>query len=378
LDQQFEDGKYADLGGTFFNDAYVRLKELIQSYDLHTRSKCNDSLAGQTAYNSFYADLHCGTRRSSKNASPIQFRCVLAKLDWNHFVRQLDRIANQMINYRQSWDMPNACELDNCTMEQFIDRELTNTAAKRAARTLVAINTCAEPSQVSLLWFAWLVRGWGGMCNLIGMGPAGNEQRVTGAGLSLLIERLARDIKEVKLHQPVVGIDHSSQSVICRLNNFSLLWAKKVLFAVPISALSKVHFNPPLPTIQSASKKLPMGSCIKFVVRYKSAFWNEYKFSGQLLVDCDLGVLFTYEDSDSKKESYGLLGFAVANAANKLSVMTESDRNDAILSALADAMKDERFKDKKEMKVMDWSQSSYIGGGHNSYAVPSFLTNERR
>lgn len=313
-----------------------------------------------------------------RNTSVFRFRCLLAKLDWNHFLRRIDQIANQItLNRVQPWEVLNAAKIDNCTMQQFIDVELTNDQAKRAAIALVAINTCADPSRVSLLWFCWLVRGWGGSEHLIGMGATGNEQRVAGQGLQLLVEQLAREIDEVKLDQPVIGVDHTAQSVILRFN-FSLLWARKVLFAVPISSLGRINFNPSLLPVQMASSNLPMGSCHKFIVRYRNNFWRRQHFSGHLITTCELGVVFTYDDSELTNKKYGITGFVVANGSKSLRTMSEKQRQETILEALSAATDDSNFKQAESFQIMDWANSPYIGGGHNSYGVPGFLTNERR
>ena len=369
-------GTVVELGGTYFNSSFVRLKQLISNYDLAVTSKQSDSpkASMHRPFHSIFFDALSGQRiKFGGDQRAFSFRCVFASLDFNHFLRQLDLMAAK-VPLECPWEAENAQALDSRTVAQFIDEQLSNQQAKRTARFFINLNVCAQPEEVSLLWFLWLVKQCGSARSMIGAMRTGSEHKLA-MGMQQLCDRLANELNEdaLKLNNGVVGCDYTANCVVLRMRDFSLIKTQKVVFAIPLAVLAKIHFSPPLtPLMNQTPYKQPMGACIRFVVHYDRPFWNELNFSGHLMINSDQCSLFTYDDT--RNASFGLTGFLVADCARARADMQSHERQEWIVNQLAIALQDDRFRTPLSYEEHNWMQDQYIGGGFNSYAGPGYLT----
>ena len=133
-------------------------------------------------------------------------------------------------------------------------------------------------------------------------------------GAQSLPERLAEFLPGDALHlsNPITAIRTDGDSLIVEHQDGLLACAHVVLAVAPALALERIEFAPPLPARISGLAELTpvwMGSTVKVVARYQSAFWRDAGLSGSGI--SHIGPLREIHDMSGPNGSpAALFGFA--------------------------------------------------------------------
>lgn len=88
------------------------------------------------------------------------------------------------------------------------------------------------------------------------------------------------------MNSPVCRLQQDADHVVVTCENGKRYQAKFVISAMPQALLNSVSFEPPLPPLKNQLiQRIPMGSVIKTVTYYKTAFWREKGLNGVLISD---------------------------------------------------------------------------------------------
>lgn len=108
--------------------------------------------------------------------------------------------------------------------------------------------------------------------------------------------------------------------------------ARYVIVAMAPPLYGRLEWNPPLPPIlQQAVQRMPMGSCIKTHMFYRTAWWRERGYSGSFFSEAGPAT-YTIDDCKPDGSRPCLMGFVVAGAQKRLARMTRAERI-AVLTA---------------------------------------------
>jgi monoamine oxidase len=207
------------------------------------------------------------------------------------------------------------------------------------------------------------------------MGIEGGAQELRFAGgLHQLAQCVAADLGEaVRLSHPVTSIELRSTVATVRTEHGSFE-ARRVILAVPPSALGRISFTPGLPASHAALETMmPMGSVIKMNAVFERPFWRDAGWSG--LVTSDEGAFgFMIDNSASGTDEGVLTTFLSASHARQW--------GDARLGATASAQRRKLLTDHVQRTFgagspepvayvdCDWVAQPWIGGGYSGVMRP--------
>ncbi|CAH1265402.1 MAOA [Branchiostoma lanceolatum] len=218
----------------------------------------------------------------------------LVRLDHYNVFSTMDRLANQ-IPPEEPWEAASAQEWDSCTMKDFFDRTVWFKSVRRITDAFVRVLACAEPEEVSMLWFLWLMgqTGGGRWATLVNPAAASaGEYRVSG-GMQHLCKVLVEQLGDkVTLNCPITKVKNVEDGVLVTGNGAT--WkAKAVILAVPPPCYNKISLSPALP---EAFHHITMGHVYKCTLYYKTNFWGNGRV--QLFTDYP-GCPFVYGFDDT-------------------------------------------------------------------------------
>jgi monoamine oxidase len=270
------------------------------------------------------------------------------------------------------WTAARAREWDNQTLETWILRNVRTEGARTFARIVARAVFCAEPEQMSYLFFLEYLRSGHGVESLIGVKGGAQEAKFRG-GAHAISRGLAASLKTpVTLEAPVRAVhqDENGVTVTTDKGEFS---AARAVIAVPPVLASRIHFGAGLPPKRNALlQRMPMGSVIKVHVAYSEPFWRKAGLSGQAASDAHaFNVVF---DQTPPDERVGILvGFIDGAHAVEMSAMGDNARREHVVSALVDY-----FGPKAAEPIayddQDWLKEDWSCGCYGAYMAPGVMT----
>ncbi|XP_078596698.1 amine oxidase [flavin-containing] A-like [Branchiostoma floridae x Branchiostoma japonicum] len=294
----------------------------------------------------------------------------LVRLDHYNVFSTMDRLANQ-IPPEEPWEAPSAQEWDSCTMKDFFDRTVWFKSVRRITDAFVSMLACAEPEEVSMLWFLWLVgqTGGGRFATLVNSNPP--QYRVSG-GMQQLCKVLVEQLGDrVTLNCPVTKVENVEDGVLVTGNGAT--WeAKAVVLAVPPPCYSKISLSPALP---EAFHHFTMGHAYKCTLYYKTNFWGNGDTFMRLYSDY-LGCLAVnaFDDTIPGNKYPAVTALITGRKAIEASQTSKEQRKDSICKCLAKAFSSEEAMQPLDYVEMNWNEEEYIGGGFSAYYPPGVLT----
>ena len=287
-------------------------------------------------------------------------------------VRQLDELARG-VPVEQPWLATNASDLDETTVNQWIDREIADVEAQRSLRQVLEGLMTSAADDMSVLTVLHSARTSGSLAAALGVEGGAQEQRLVG-GLHGLAVQLAAELGDaVRLNAPVLSVKHHDRGVSVSTGGAQFDAARCVV-AVPPSGWAAIDFMPTLPDgHQSLARMMPLGSVIKLQLVYERPFWRDAGLSG-LVVD-DTGPFAFLVDNSSPNHSEGVL-------ATFLSA-TEAQRwGDAALGEQASDIRRRMLIDHVHTVFgahalspvdyfdRDWDVVPWVGGGYSGVMRP--------
>ena len=190
------------------------------------------------------------------------------------------------------------------------------------------------------------------------------DYKMTG-GNSRLAEEFARRIgaENIKLNTLVTEINQSKSTVTIKTETETLR-ADAVISTAPTQSLSKIKFNPPLPTAQTeAAEKLIYARICKNSVLYENRFWKDENFA--MVSDAASHYYFHSTQNQTGREGI-LTSYAVGEKADVLASQSDGRRMKIIARDLIDYNEDAP-KLAKNIASYAWQRDRYTDGAYALY-----------
>ena len=155
----------------------------------------------------------------------------------------------------------------------------------------------------------------------------------------------------------------------------SIVYAKRVIFAIPSYQASRVSFSPALPSHRCQELQLyPMGRVIKTFTYYPSRLWKP-ALNGRVLSESDdTCANDIFDDSDPASAGGCILGFINADANGRFSQLSEADRRAALGAQYARVFDCPAMATPCNYKEKSWSSEPWVGGCYFGVPRPGALS----
>ncbi|XP_006825223.1 amine oxidase [flavin-containing]-like [Saccoglossus kowalevskii] len=296
--------------------------------------------------------------------------------DFNYLMREWDRMG-EMIPKDAPWDCKYAKEWDNKTMQQWIDENIWTKTVRELARQQVNINVCAEPEEVSMLWFLWYVVQCGGFLRISSNTNGGQERKFHGGTQQISIKISERIGSErVKLNSAVARIQQNEIGVMVTTLDGDTYKADHVIISIPPPLTAHITYDPPLPPLRlQHAQRIPMGSAMKCIAYYKTPFWTKKNLTGSIIA-VDQKCPFVHVINDTKPDGSfpAVVTFVVGNKAREFIVKTTEERKRLVCEYLAIAYDNEEALHPVHYLEKSWMTEPYSGGCYTAIIPPGQLT----
>jgi len=277
------------------------------------------------------------------------------------------------LNPESPWTHPNAEKLDAQTLSSWIDETIEHRDVKTMMSLFCYSLVCAEPAQVSALFFMFYLKSGGGLELMVSGGDGGAQNFAFEGGVFQIAENMAKSLGgSIHLSCPVHKICQSDEGVQAWANN-ECFDAKTLIVATPPNLTSMIDFEPSLPARKRGLlARQPMGSCIKWLIAYETPFWRESGLNGFTVnADCPFTPLF---DVSPPKAGIGVIaGFFDGSAAVEFSDAPFETRKQIVLEELESAF-GPRAAHPVDYAEKNWPQEKWTGGCYGNYMAPGTLT----
>ncbi|XP_031594931.1 probable flavin-containing monoamine oxidase A [Oreochromis aureus] len=356
-----------DLGGQWVGSTQTHMLKLIKELGLEVYPQF---IMGRKVH-------HMGGPtskvRTYKTSIPTLSPVVL--MDFTQILWKIDRLCATVCVQDPS-KTPNAEELDSMTLHTYIEKHAWTAELKEeiglCSRSVFGI----EPSQMSFLFFLMYATAAGGLLKLLESTPGCAQEFKIKGGTQQLSECLADRVgwKNVRLGCAVTAIwqDAEWARVVTATDTFL---CRAVIVTCPPHLAAKINYQPALPSQREfLTQNMPVGHMIKFIITYKTAFWREKGFSGEIVAgsstECPFCVTF---DATSPFGNAALVGFIAGQQASHWESKEVGERKNAVLSSLVKYLGPEaasfiHYEEK------DWAKEDYSGGCPVNVMAPGLLT----
>ena len=285
----------------------------------------------------------------------------------------IDEMA-KAVPIKAPWTAPKAAEWDSQTVATWLDDNVLTTGARDSLDLLIGGDICANPREVSLLHYLFLVHSTGGIERLGSIKGGVLESRLEG-GTGGMIEKLTAELGErVRLEAPVRVIDQSGSKV--RLSSDrGTVTADRVIVATPPAMAGRISYVPALPaTRDHLTQRSPMGWGMKIHAAYPTPFWREAGLNGFANNPTPGAVLGGIFDNSPPSGTPGvLLGLIEGDAARTWGPRPVEERQAAVLEAFA-AVFGPQAKTPTDYLEQDWAAEPWIRGGASLLFAPGTWT----
>ncbi len=360
-----EDGNVVEMGGTWLGAKQDRVAELARELGVETFETYT---AGSAVYH-----------RSGKNlrfdsASVLQFfrHDVVGSLEYALCLSRLQRLANT-IDIDTPWSSPNAKQLDNTSVAEWVNRLRSNRARMFFELTVRAV-ICAEPRDLSLLWLLKYIRSAGDH-------SYGVEQltrvkhdlrwRFVG-GSQRLCQLMADDLGDaVRTDAPVTTVRQHPDGVEVTADDVTHT-ARRLILTAPPALVSRIQWEPNLPAAWSTlAERGPQGVVTKIHAVYDEPFWRADGLNGQAVSDTG-PVVMTFDYSPPQGNPGVLVGFVIGDEARAWSRQSTDDRRTSALNSLARCF-GPRAAMPREYGEKDWNADIWATGGYGTIVPPGVI-----
>lgn len=262
------------------------------------------------------------------------------------------------------------------TVKEFYDDHCWTEEGKEFGRAFCQSNVTADPSQVSLLWYAWYIACTGGT-TLIWSTAEGAQQRKFVGGSMQISQKMASQLGDrIHLNQPVVKIVQRNDGTLITTLDGSKYKCKYVVLAIPPPLLQKIHYDPPMPAKKNQLiQRITMGLTFKCEIYYETPFWRKLGLSGFLTCADGIEVVGNAVDDCRPGSDMGQLTcFVYSDMALKFIDLTQEQRRDEIAKSLATIFGSEEASKPIHYVDHSWAQEQYTGGCYTTNFPPGILT----
>jgi len=292
---------------------------------------------------------------------------VLSLVELQATMWRLDRLAGR-VDPARPWDAPDAAAQDALSVGAWLSRHVRSGGARAVLEIAVRAIFACEPAELSFLHFLFYLRSGGGLMRLASVADGAQERRLVG-GAQQLSERLA-GLVDVELGSPVRALEQDDDEVRV-VSERGTLRARRVVMAVPPALVDRMDLSPlPPPMRDQLLQRVPMGSVVKCIAVYPTAFWRDAGLSGEA-VSTRGPVRLAFDDSAHDGTQHALVAFLLGETATALA--DPERRREAVIASLVDLFGPEA-RDPTHYLDQDWTRERYSGGCYVGYMPPGVMT----
>jgi monoamine oxidase len=276
---------------------------------------------------------------------------------------QLNLLAEKIVDPFEPWTNPDAKMLDRASLGSWLASLTCRTKLSRIARdavgNMLATDNGVLAAEQSLLGVLAMIKGHG-----VDRYWTDTEVYRCREGNQQLAERFKKALKPatVVLNASVTSISEKNGKVTVKVQHARgkkfAASADDVILAVPPSVWRRIRFgNEPL---RKRLVRPPlMGSNVKYLMKFKTRFWEPFA-SSPTLTDEDGPIDLTWETTEAHKSpDYALVGFSGAEHADEL-VRCASERTlNEVCSKQLQIPYPEFRNNLKDKKFMNWPKEKW-------------------
>lgn len=354
-------GQVVDFGGQWVGPQQNLLLDEAEEMGVKTYPQY---LEGQSVL-----DLDGTVRRYRGDIPNLSFLSLIELMRvekrWSRESAQLPEGAPWLAKKADQWDAQ--------TLESWILAHVKTKHARTFARVVSRAVFCAEPSQLSYLYFLeYLKQGHGLEC-LTGVKNGAQQDKFIGGAWQIPSRMAERVESHLLLGAPVHYVVQTADGVTL-VTEKGTYQAKRLIMAVPPALAGRIKYNQPLPTRRDGlTQRMPMGSVIKIHVAYERPFWREAGLSG--MATSNVRAFNVVFDHTQAGNDMGILvGFIDSRHALELSSYSEDQRRAGVIADLVhyfgeDAQNPIAYAE-NDWTADEWSRGCYVGT-----MAPGTLTN---
>jgi monoamine oxidase len=289
-------GHTIDLGGMWVGPSQTRLLDLLREYHIATMKQY---LAGKGI-------VEFAGKRVTPEGEEFGFDAE-TQADYDRMVAKINALVEQ-VPTDAPWTAPNAEELDDITMEQWLRENVHNDTLLRMMNSEVRGLLTAEPWQVSLLYFLFYCRS-GDSLEVLAKYDNGAQMYLVPGSMHQVAAAIGKELGDsLVLEAPVTGISQDSAAVTV-VSEKGTWHGAHAIVALPLPLSSRIRYQPPLPPEREAlTEQMPMGSVIKYWVAFEKPFWREHGMNGLMFTDTPPSSFFSDASPPEGKPGF-LVGF---------------------------------------------------------------------
>jgi monoamine oxidase len=320
LSHSLAGGHVVDVGGQFVGPAQRHILGLAAALGVATVPIFTQGLTL----------LEVGGQRYGYRVVPRAGAIQLA--DAGRAMFTLDRMARR-VPTGAPWQVGGAAAADAQTLADWARRHVHTRLGRFAIKAFSQGVLACEPGEVSLLHVLFYLRAAGGFRQLTETSGGAQQDRFAG-GAQLIAVRLAERLGagSVRLGAPVTRIEQGPSWIIAHAAGVAAA-GRRAVIAVPPVLAGRIRYDPPLPGDRDQlTQAAPMGSVIKCVAMYQTAFWRDAGYNGQVTSDGP-GARVTFDTGPSTGSPGMLLGFVTAAEARRLARAGLAQRRAEVLAS---------------------------------------------
>lgn len=356
-------GLSIDMGGMWLGPTQTRLTALVQDVGAELYAQPIEG-RGHVHINGRPARI---PKDAVENAIPVLPRLELLRLQY-----LLDRLTRQ-ISLDEPWAGAGAASLDRLTVTAWAERHVWTRSVRALIAQVCRTLLCAEPEEVSMLFFLFYLQAGGGLDVLLGMrGDGAQAHMVKGSIHRVAVELGRRLARPVHLGSPVRAVVERDAGVVVRTDEGEVE-ARYAVIATPPGLAERILFEPRLsPQKAGLLSRQKMGSCIKVWIAYERPFWREQGSNALLLSDRDDFTPIT--DATPPGTELGILaGFFDAEPARRWTGRSPEERRAEVVETLRRDLGDEALTP-VDYAEKDWCEDPWSEGCYGAFMGPGTMT----
>ncbi|GAA2026635.1 FAD-dependent oxidoreductase [Agromyces tropicus] len=280
----------------------------------------------------------------------------------------IDTLA-ESVGAIEPWNAPDAVALDSITAGTWMAENISDPLARKINAVDFNIVTGSDPSECSILFWAFNVAQCEGLYSLQVLA----NDTVWLGGSQQISERLAADLGagQVHVNAPATRIEHEDDVVRVHTPD-RIFSASRVILAMPPAAASKIAFEPMLPLKRrQLQARTPMGRYVKVQSRYTRPFWQEKGLSGEIF-NIDFGAL-SFDVTRPGDEVHTLVTFIGGVYYDAWAAGSDDERRAAVLEHLSAVLGPDAAEPIAYYET-NWSDHPYAQGGPVAGFPPGVLS----
>ncbi|MCW2818728.1 MAG: putrescine oxidase [Marmoricola sp.] len=347
------DGVDLEIGGQWVSPDQEALLAMLDELGLETFERHRDG-------ESVYVGLDGQRRTFVGEVLPVEPE---VEAEMERLTEVLDALAAQMDPSRP-WEVPGARELDQVTFLAWLEQQSTHPEARDNVAMFIAQAMLTKPAHTfSALQAVHMAASAGSFTNLVDSEFI-LDKRVVG-GLQQVPLRLAERLGDaVRTGRDVEKVRWNDTSVTVTSGDLTVT-ADRLVLAIPPTAVTRVRFEPPLPSIQRETRQHhSFGQVIKVHATYETPFWRDAGLSGTAFSPYQT-VHEAYDNTNHGESRGTLVGFVSDERADAVLAMAPDERRRAILTSVATYFGDVALEPSTYYES-DWTSEELGSGAYGS------------